>query len=207
MKKHTLCLLYLLCVLLLICMLFSIHSNEGFEESIPNFCGSAGYTPSKVFLNKAKPEELNRQYSKSECAKIDGTRYNFGQCTLKKDGKDIILNEKCKGLNKVPSSPPDECKVDGKVIGITNKEFKIDANTFAENTVRLYTQTECESLNGKHDIAFLAKMNDTNRNDFIDKHGKGYGFCSDSDNMYSFMCYAEPPSVADVKNKIAGMFS
>ena len=43
--------------------------------------------------------------------------------------------------------------------------------------------------------------------DFIDKHGKGYGFCSDSDNMYSFMCYAEPPSVADVKNKIAGMFS
>lgn len=190
-------------------MLFSIHSAEGFEESIPDYCGSAGYTPSTAFLNmfKAKSEEADRQYSKSECAKIDGTRYNNGQCILKKDGKDIILNLKCKGLNKVPSTPPDECKIDGKVIGITNKEFKIDANTFAENTVRLYTQKECDLLNGTHDIAFLAKMNDTNRNDFIEKHGKGYGMCTNKENMYSYMCYAEPPSTADVKNKIAGMFS
>ena len=50
-------------------------------------------------------------------------------------------------------------------------------------------------------------MNDTNRNDFIEKYGKGYGFCEDSSNKYSLICYEEPPSVADVKNKIAGMFS
>ena len=190
-------------------MLFSIHSAGGFEESIPNFCGSAGYTPSKAWsiLSKIKPEDQLRGYTKSECAKIDGSTYNNGQCTLKKDGKDIILNEKCKGLNKVPSTPPDECKVDGKVIGITNKEFRYEDNTLPENTLRFYTQKECESLNGRHDISFLAKMNDTNRNDFIEKYGKGYGFCGDSSNKYSLICYTEPPSVADVKNKIAGMFS
>ena len=190
-------------------MLFSIHSAEGFEESIPNYCGSAGITPSKavLILRDIKMEDAPRDYTKSECAKIDGARYDSGQCILKKDGKDIILNEKCKGLNKVPSTPPDECKVDGKVAGITNKEIKIDGKTFPENTLRFYTQKECESLNGNHDIAFLAKMNDTNRNDFIEKHGKGYGMCTNKENMYSYMCYAEPPSTADVKNKIAGMFS
>ena len=188
-------------------MLFSIHSAEGFEESIPNFCGSAGYTPSKAWTIAFKQKQEFRGYTKSECAKIDGSTYNNGQCTLKKDGKDIILNEKCKGLNKVPSTPPDECKVDGKVIGITNKEFRYDDNTFPENTLRFYTQKECESLNGNHDISFLAKMNDTNRNDFIEKYGKGYGMCTNKENMYSYMCYAEPPSTADVKNKIAGMFS
>lgn len=190
-------------------MLFSIHSTEGFEESIPNFCGSAGYTPSKSYINmmKINDNDVTRAYTKSECAKIDGATYTNGNCMLKKDGKEINCGIACKGLNKVPSTPPDECKVDGKLIGITNKEFKIDADTFAENTVRLYTQKECDSLNGTHDIAFLAKMNDTNRNDFIEKHGKGYGMCTNKENKYSFMCYAEPPSTADVKNKIAGMFS
>ena len=201
----------LLCVALLICiLLFCIQSVEGFKESIPEYCGSAGYTPSKALsiAFKTKPEDLHRGYTKSECDKIDSSTYANGGCTIKKDGKEIYCHETCKGLNKIPTTPPGECNIDGKLAGITNKEIKIKGDTFPENTLRFYTQKECESLNGKHNISFLTDMNETNRNDFIEKYGKGYGLCMGStlDTWYSFICYAEPPSVVDIKNKISGLF-
>jgi len=210
---HKQCLCLLTLVLLIFILVFCIQSVEGFEDSVPAYCGSAGYTPSKAWsiLSKSKPEDEGRGYTKSECDKIDGATFTNGSgyCNIIKDGKTIFCTDTCKGLNKIPTLPPNECKIDGKLAGITNKEFKLDDMTFPENTVRLYTQKECESLNGKHNISFLAQMNETNRNDFITKHGKGYGFCGGQglDTLYSFICYAEPPSATDIKNKIAGMFS
>jgi hypothetical protein len=49
-------------------------------------------------------------------------------------------------------------------------------------------------------------MSNTDRNEFIEKHGKGYGFCSGNGLDYSNMCHAEPVSVVDVKNKLMSLF-
>jgi len=186
---------------------------EGFKDSkddIPDFCGSAGFTPSPVLLKLfgMKLADIERSYTESECAKIEGATYKNGACTLVKDGKTIYCSRECKGLNKVPSVPPEECNIDGKLAGITNKEFKLNPSVTApDNSMRLYTKKECDSLNGKHDVSFLAKMNDTERKEFITKHGKGYGLCTGDNLWYSYMCYAEPPSIADVKNKISSLLS
>jgi len=188
-----------------------INNSEGFKDAIPAYCGSAGFVPSPALLKLfgMKEKDTRRAYTESECAKIEGSTYKYGVCTVVKDGKTIQCSETCKELNKIPSQPPEECYVDKKLIGITNKEFKIKGDkvmTFPENSIRLYTVKECESLNGKQDVSFLTGMSDTDRKEFIAKHGKGYGFCT-TDIMHSFTCYAEPPSVADVKNKITGLFS
>ena len=213
-NKHCLC---LLCLVLMICIVvFLIQSTEGFKDSkddIPDYCGSAGYAPSPALLKafKMKLKDATRGYTESECAKIDGATFKNNTCTLVKDGKSINCNDTCKGLNKVQNVPPEECSVDEKLLGITNKEFtyKKDNSSFTvpENSVRLYTKKECDSLDGNHDISFLAKMSDSVRKEFIKEHGKGYGFCMGDNIWYSFTCYAEPPSVADVKNKISGLLS
>ena len=157
-----------------------------------------------------KMKDATRGYTQSECDKIEGAKFKYGQCTLTKNGKEIICNETCKGLNKIPSLPPDECKIDEKIAGITNKEFKIKFGNkkidIPENTVRFYTEKECDKLNGKLDIAFLSQMSTTEREEFIKNHGQGYGFCNDNALQLSFICYAEPPSMADVKNSILSNF-
>ena len=199
-------------MILIIVVIYCLNFTEGFEEDIPDYCGSAGYTPSQAMLNISgmKMNEADRQYTQSECDKIDDAKFKYGICSIVKDGKTIDLDILCKGLNKIPSLPPAECSVDGKLLGITNKLFKLKGDrtiTFPENSVRLYTEKECDKLNGKHDITSLTMMNKTEREEFIKNHGKGYGVCKDKSIDYSLMCYAEPPSLTDVKNKLSSLLS
>lgn len=209
------CLTYISIALILLISVLYVQNSEGFEDAVPEYCGSAGFAPSPALLKLygMKEKDVGRSYTESDCAKIEGSKYNniHGSCTVIKDGKTMDCNATCKGLNKIPSPPPEECLVDEKLLGITNKEFKLKGNkviTFPENTIRLYTVKECDSLNGKHDVSLLTAMSDTDRKEFITNHGKGYGFCMGDNNMwYSYMCYSEPPSVADVKNKITSLFS
>jgi hypothetical protein len=189
-----------------------MQRSEGFEDPVPEYCGSAGFgqSPGVIKVFKIKEKDTIRQYTESECAKIDGSKFTNGQCTVVKDGKTIYCSQACKGLNKIPSPPPEECLVDGKLVGITSKEFKINVGkmvTFPDNTFRFYTKKDCDTLNGTHNVSFLTQMSEADRKTFITNHGKGYGFCSGNGLDYSGMCYAEPPSIADVKNKITGLFS
>ena len=212
-KKHCLSIL-LLMILIIVIVVYCLNFTEGFEkeEAIPDYCGSAGYAPSQAILNifGMKMKDVGRGYTQSECDKIEDAKFKDGECTLTKNGKEINCNETCKGLNTIPSLPPDECKIDEKIAGITNKEFKIKFGNkkldIPENSVRLYTEKECDKLNGKHDIAFLTQMSKTEREEFIKNHGKGYGFCGDNELKLSLICYAEPPSMTDIKNSILSNF-
>ena len=202
-------------ILIIVVVVYCLNFTEGFEkeEPIPDYCGSAGFTihpeSKKIFVGK--DAILHRQYTQSECDKIDGAKFKNGKCTLTKNGKEINCNDTCKGLNKIKSLPPSECSVDGKLLGITNKPFKLKFKgktiTVPENTMRFYTSNECEQLNGKHDIYILTMMNDKEREQFTKDHGNGYGGCKKDIIDYSAMCYADPPSMADVKNKLSGLFS
>lgn len=199
-------------ILIIIVVVYCLNFTEGFEEPIPDYCGSAGYTmhPELKKIIRGKDAILHREYTKSECNKIDGAKFKNGQCTLTKNGKEINCNDTCKGLNKIKSLPPSECSVDGKLLGITNKPFTLRVGkiiTIPENTMRFYTSNECEQLNGKHDISMLTMMNDKEREQFTKDHGNGYGGCKKDIIDYSTMCYADPPSMADVKNKLSGLFS
>ena len=202
-------------ILIIVIVVYCLNFTEGFEkeEPIPDYCGSAGYTmhPESKKIIHGKDAILNREYTQSECDKIDGAKFKNGQCTLTKNGKEINCNETCKGLNKIKSLPPSDCSVDEKLLGITNKPFKLKFNgktiTIPENTMRFYTSNECEQLNGKHDISILTMMNDKEREQFTKDHGNGYGDCKKDNIFYSRMCYADPPSVTDVKNKLSGLFS
>lgn len=195
-------------LIILICVIW-FKTSEGFE-AVPAYCGTAGYTYSPAFWNAIgiKPTDAGRSYTESECAKIDGAKYD-GSCSLVQDGKTINLSLECKGLNKIPSLPPAECSIDGKLLGITNKKLKSKEGgkimTFPENSFRFYTSSECDELDGKHDMSFIAAMSETDRKDFIEKHGKGYGFCKKGSIDYTLMCYAEPPSLTDVKNKLMSL--
>jgi len=212
-KKHCLCLLLL--TILIAVVVYCLNLTEGFkeDEAIPDYCGSAGYTIHPELKNNivGKDGILPRQYTESECDKIDGAKFKNGQCTLTKNGKEINCNDTCKGLNKIKSLPPSDCSVDGKILGITNKQFTLKLGKkviVPENTVRLYTSKECEQLNGKHDISILTMMNDKEKEQFTKDHGNGYGGCKSKDGTdYSAMCYADPPSVTDVKNKLSGLLS
>ena len=211
-KKHCLSIL-LLMILIIVVVVYCLNFTEGFEkeEPIPDYCGSAGFTIHPELKKiMAKDDILPRLYTQSECNKIDGAKFKNGQCTLTKNGKEINCNETCKGLNKIKSLPPSECSVDGKLLGITNKPFILRLGkiiTIPENTMRFYTSNECDQLNGKHDISTLTMMNDKEREQFIKDHGNGYGGCKKDNIDYSAMCYADPPSVTDVKNKLSGLFS
>lgn len=200
-------------ILIIIVVVYCLNFTEGFEEPIPDYCGSAGFTihPESKKIIYGKDAILNREYTQSECDKIDGAKFKNGKCTLTKNGKEINCNDTCKGLNRIKSLPPSECSVDGKLLGITNKPFKLKFKgktiTVPENTMRFYTSNECEQLNGKHDIYILTMMNDKEREQFTKDHGNGYGGCKKDIIDYSEMCYADPPSMADVKNKLSGLFS
>ena len=201
-------------ILIIVIVVYCLNFTEGFEkeEPIPDYCGSAGYTihPELKKIINGKDAILNREYTQSECDKIDGAKFKNDQCTLTKNGKEINCNDTCKGLNKIKSLPPSDCSVDGKLLGITNKPFTLKFGktiTIPENTMRFYTSNECEQLNGKHDISILTMMNDKEREQFIKDHGNGYGDCKKDNKDYSTMCYADPPSVTDVKNKLSGLFS
>lgn len=189
-----------------------LNLTEGFEkeEIVPDYCGSAGYTIHPELM-KLINSTSSRLYTQSECDKIDGAKFKNGKCTITKNGKEIYCNDTCKGLNKIKSLPPNECSVNGKLLGITNKPFtlKIGKKVIVpENTMRLYTSDECEQLNGKHDISILTMMNDKEKEQFTKDHGNGYGGCKGKDNTdYSTMCYADPPSMTDVKNKLSGLLS
>jgi len=213
-KKH--CLSLLLLMILIVVLVYCLHFTEGFknDETIPDYCGSAGYTIHPEFKNiiLGKDTIIPRQYTQSECDKIDGAKFKNSQCTLTKNGKEINCNDTCKGLNKIKSLPPSDCSVDGKLLGITNKPFtiKLDKKIIVpENTMRLYTSKECEQLNGNHDISILTVMNDKEKEQFTKDHGNGYGGCKSKEDStdYSMMCYADPPSMIDVKNKLSGLFS
>lgn len=211
-KKHCLSLL-LLMILIIAIVVYCVYFTEGFKknEAIPDYCGSAGYSMHPELMKLFNNTASSRLYTESECDKIDGATFNHGNCILTKNGKKINCGETCKGLNKIKSLPPNECSVDGKLLGITNKPFSFRLGkkyTVPENTMRFYTSNECEELNGKHNINFLNMMNDKEKEQFIEDHGTGYGGCYDKyNNDYSTMCHADPPSMTDVKNKLSGLFS
>lgn len=198
-------------ILIIVVVVYCLNFTEGFQDAVPDYCGSAGFTVHPELKKiMAKDDILPRRYTQSECDKIDGAKFKNNQCTLTKNGKEINCNDTCNGLNKIKSLPPNDCSVDGKLLGITNKPFILRLGkiiTIPENTMRFYTSNECEQLNGKHDISILTEMNDKEREQFIKNHGNGYGGCTKDSIDYSTMCYADPPSVTDVKNKLSGLFS
>lgn len=217
-KKY--CLLCL--VVLILILLYFIRSVEGFE-SVPDECGTAGYRYSDGFTKLQPSVNDRRMYTSSECNKIDGAVFNNGGCyKLKNDSKtddkydfspsniDINYGEKCAGLKTMSTPPPNECSVDGTLLGIENKAFSVSkgdkSEIFPANSIRLYTKNECDKLKGVFSADILSNMKDDQKKIYIDLHGSDYGFCYSSDGIiqYSFGCNSDAaPSISDEASNLA----
>jgi hypothetical protein len=166
--------LYVLIVLVILLGLYLMCSRvEGFkEEPVPDICGKYGWGFSAGLQKYLKDYDGSgtapyRMYSPSGCTGIGGS-FQYGQCLkLKFAGtsgpnnqfdtsqKNIEkdYNELCKGLNSQKTPAPSECNVDGKALGKGNAAasftFRSKPLKLSANSIRLYTQDECDLLNGQ----------------------------------------------------------
>jgi hypothetical protein len=206
---------------------------EGFkDESVPDICGKYGYYYSEGIQKMTKDLDgstlpAKRSYSPSDCTGVGGN-YQFNQCLKLKDEskdkngyyndmspKNILkdFGELCKGLNSQKTPAPSECNVDGKSLGKGNKAIKFTfrkkALTLNENSIRIYTKDECETLlkgmyigvstieeMTKKSLADLVKeankqetvisIEDVNK--ILDANGRDMGICFSPELPYSIAC-------------------
>ena len=217
--------LCIICLILLIVILLHININEGYEDVVPEYCGTAGLKYTSSLIQNLKTDGINinknkRFYTPSECDKIGGifvpgtfsglcyklkddTKKN-GNYNLSADNIDINYYDKCGGLNKLNSAPPSECSADGRVLGKMNKAYNQTKNgktvLVDNNTIRLYTKSECDKLSGN----FQKSIDDMKKNkakqeeidNFIKINGKEYGMCFGKEMMYSILCGTEEAPTA-----------
>lgn len=208
-------LIILICVLLLY-----VNVREGYEDAVPAYCGTAGSKITNGIIELQKNTNgidlsTMRMYTESECNKLEGgVLISRDGCvklkdkTKNKDGNyntdptniDINYTEKCGGLNKIKTCIPRECSIDGKILGKMNKiPFTIKMNskslTFNNNTVRIYTKSECDKLKGQYvpstEISFLMGAYGVKKEEIdniIKENGKEYGICMGGSIMPSMMC-------------------
>jgi len=212
-NRDLLCIIFLV---LLIAILLSINIHEGYEEAVPNYCGTAGLKLTNGLMQflknmyKADIDKIKKQrfYTPSECDKLDSGVINKKMYTcykLKDDKKkndispdniDINYSDKCGGLNRLNSPPPSECMADERVLGKMNKAFSqtINGTTIVidNNAFRYYTKSECEKLNGQY-INMIESMKNQNSkqeeiDNFIKVNGKEYGTCNNGELQLSWLC-------------------
>jgi len=223
--------LYVLIVLVILLVIYLMCSRvEGFkDEPVPDICGKYGWAFSAGLQKYLKDYDgsvlpQTRSYSTSDCKGIGGT-YEYGRCLKLKDEKkgqygynttsdniDKDYNELCKGLNSQKTPAQSECNVDGKTPGKGNAAvsftFKSKPLTLSANSIRIYTQDECDLLQGqfigvsliekqtKKSLAELVKeankeekvisLEDVNK--ILAANGRDYGVCFSKDLVLSIAC-------------------
>ena len=217
--------LRIICLIILICvLLLFVNVSEGYEDAVPKYCLTAGIKLSKGAVKYIKDMfksdrdyEKTRLYTASECNKLEGAVYRNNECYKLKNSKknkdgdydmsseniDIKYNEKCSGLNKLPSTLPSECSIDGALLGKMNKAFSINGKTpfvFDNNALRLYTKNECDKFKGTFQLIskFMEDYGGTKEDiDNYEKiHGKDYGLCHSTVNPSLFCATDEAPTAA-----------
>ena len=192
-------------ILLLVLVLFIQNDVDAFADFDTSTCGTAGYKPSEALytmLGKFGDDiKKTRLYTKSECNKLDGGTFDGATC---KNGS-INYNEKCAFLNTTFQSPaPNECKVDGTVLGKPNIGFsatKGGKTTIIPNgAAQVYTKNECTLLKGEFIILedFMKKEGYLPEEiaKAVHLNGETYGLCFGKDIIYTLMCTVdEPPSM------------
>jgi hypothetical protein len=195
----------------------SYESSDGYEDAVPEYCGTYGTKFTDAYRKMHKEAKDIRRYSPSECAKLEGGKLvgSKGECA-KPDGKggnEIDYSEKCAGLNKLASSPPPECTIDKILLGKNNKAFSLTRNSkttiIDDNVFRIYTKPECDKLKGGLRLFTDILEDDSEKKKYIETNGKDTGICIGSPS-YSELCVPfETPSagskVADIaKESIKG---
>jgi hypothetical protein len=243
--------LYVLIALVILLGIYLMCSRvEGFkDEPVPDYCGKYGYYYSDGIQKIIKDIDggtlpTNRLYTSSDCTSVGGN-YQFNQCVKLKNEKkneygyyedmspkNIIkdFGEVCKGLNSKKTPAPAECNMDGKPLGKGNVAatftFKNRTLTLPQNSIRIYTQDECETtLKGmfinvatiekqtKNSLANLIKAADNiisieDVNKILDANGRDMGICFGKDVPYSLACSsATEPSffqkiIAEIKKAL-----
>jgi len=208
MKLNSFKLFVILCLCVLVVGLLATR-EEGFEDVDTKVCGTAGVKPSDATIKAVKlfRDDVDyssiRLYTKSECNKMDKGTYRDFEC---KNGS-MSYNKLCAGLNKTIQTPaPNECKVDGVVLGKPSVAFTQTVNgkqvAIENNAAQLYTENECKLLKGEKFIKLEEIMKEMRAlPDEIPKavqlNGENYGICFSRDAPYSAMCTVEaPPSMA-----------
>jgi hypothetical protein len=165
--------LYVLIGLIILLGLYLMCSRvEGFkDEPVPDICGKYGWSFSAGLQKYLKDYDGSavppyRMYSPSGCTGIGGS-FQYGGCLKLKfagtSGPNNLLdtsqdniekdyNKLCSGLNSQKTPAPSECNVDGKTPGKGNAAisftFKSKPLTLSANSIRIYTQDECDLLKG-----------------------------------------------------------
>ena len=213
-------LLCILCLVLIICtsyLLLSVNNDEGYEDAVPEYCGTAGLKLTNALMQflknmyKADIDKIKKRrgYTPSECDKLDGgvmvqatcyklksDKKNNEQYDTSSDNIDINYSDKCGGLNILNSPPPSECMTDSRVLGKMNKAFSQTFNgttiVIDNNTFRYYTKSECEKLNGTYDNMIESMKNQNAKQEEIDNfikvNGKEYGTCNNGSLNLSWIC-------------------
>ena len=203
MKRFHIHMLLLCCAILCVIWYLS-YVTEGFETVDAAVCGTAGIKPSAAAityfkLKTGKDVSSMRLYTKSECNKLEKGTYKDLLC----GNGPLNYSEKCAGLNgSFPTPAPNECKVDGAVLGkasvafaqtIGGKQIQVE-----KNAMQLYTKNECDLLKGKY-----TSLNDQLRKegalaDEVSKallaNGENYGVCDVNGVPYSMICTVEEPA-------------
>ena len=205
---------------------------EGFkDEPVPDICGKYGWAFSAGLQKYLKDYDGSgmppfRIYSPSGCTGIGGS-FQYGECLKLKfagtsgpnnqfdTSPDNVLknyNELCKGLNSQKTPAPSECNVDGKTPGKGNAAisftFKSKPLTLSANSIRIYTQDECDLLQGQFiGVSLIEKqtkkslaeiLKDVNKNEkvisledankILAANGRDYGVCFSKDLALSIAC-------------------
>ena len=111
--------------LVLLAMLHQIHLvSESFETNC---------TPNGTMLGRPSPDNRIRLYTQDECNLLNGNWYSNGECLKKSGGS---YSAECSVLNAQVVS--NVCTPNGIMLGRPSPD----------NTIRVYTQDECNLLNG-----------------------------------------------------------
>lgn len=206
-------------LILMLCIWKGYYGGyEGYEDAVPEYCGTGGYKLSSGAVNYmkqfGKDENMKsyRLYSPSDCNKMENGEYKseffIGLCMNKAKG--INYTEKCGGLNSVSSNIPSECKINDAVLGkpiagftitLNKKQIKVD-----DNTVQLYTKNECDKLSGKFSPITNFKDNSSTEDEIkkmLEANDKDLGMCISDKMWYSVACVSETPPSAGSKIKDA----
>ena len=209
----------IICLIILICvLLFYVNVTEGYADSVPSYCLTAGTKYSKgyiQFIQGLTGEDIStiRVYTPSECNKLEGSVYSDSRCYKLKNNKkntndmydmssdnvDIKYHDKCGGLNKLPVTIPQECSVDEHVLGKMSKAFSINRKkpakplVFDNNGFRIYTKNECDKFKGKFspmaDIIKELQGTKEDTDNFEKINGSEYGFCMGDNRLeLSMIC-------------------
>jgi len=207
----------ILCILK--CYYGKYDLSDGFEDAVPDYCGTGGQKPSNGLVSLLKQSGANvddikksRLYSPSDCNKLENGEYSnnlFGTCTNKVTK--LSYTEKCGGLNTVVSNVPSECMIDNTVLGKPLVGFTITINKkpliIENNTIQLYNKNECDKLKGEFLPISMLKDNSSTEDEIkkmIEVNDKDYGICLSKNLCFSISCVSEtsPSTGSKIKDAV-----